>query len=183
MAAVGGREIKNVGDGLMVAFASAAAGVACAVDMQRREAAASSGRRAELRVGISVGDAEVDGNDYFGTPVIEASRLCAAASGGQILVSELVRVLAGGRGAYAYAATGPIELKGFDQPVQAFEVTAEPAARHWAGRRSRPGSSDSQARRVRSWPLGWLDWSAGPRALPWSREAGVGPWRTPRRAG
>src|SRR5262245_7144128 len=36
--------------------------------------------------------------DCFGTPVIEASRLCVAARGGQVLAAELVRLTARARG-------------------------------------------------------------------------------------
>jgi class 3 adenylate cyclase/DNA-binding CsgD family transcriptional regulator len=129
VAAAGGREIKNVGDGLMVVFNSAAAGVACALDMQRRvDAAPDGGDAGRLRVGISAGDAEVDGSDYFGTPVVEASRLCGEAAGGQILATELVRLLAGDRGPHTYTTRGPLELKGFDRPVPVLEVHPDPQA-------------------------------------------------------
>src|SRR4051794_950546 len=50
-----GREIKNVGDGLMVVFGSAAAAVDCAVDMQRRACRVAADDDVEapaLRVGI-----------------------------------------------------------------------------------------------------------------------------------
>ena len=129
LAAAGGREIKNVGDGLMVVFGSAAAGVACALDMLRRVDAAPGGTESgRLRIGISAGDAEVEGSDYFGPPVVEASRLCAEAAGGQILVTELVRLLAGERGGHTYTPRGPMELKGFDRPVPVFEVGPGPEA-------------------------------------------------------
>ncbi len=32
--------------------------------------------RLEMRVGVSVGDAAYEDGDWFGTPVVEASRLC-----------------------------------------------------------------------------------------------------------
>ena len=41
-----------------------------------------------LRIGISVGEATVEGDDYFGTPVVEAARLCACGDAGQILFSN-----------------------------------------------------------------------------------------------
>lgn len=127
VAAAGGREIKNLGDGLMVAFGSAAAGVTCALDMQRRVGAAATDPGAgSLRIGLSAGDAEVDGSDYFGTPVVEASRLCDAAGGGQILATELVRFLAGEHGSHTYVRHGPLDLKGFDRPVPVVEVRPDP---------------------------------------------------------
>jgi predicted ATPase/class 3 adenylate cyclase/DNA-binding CsgD family transcriptional regulator len=129
VAGAGGREIKNLGDGLMVTFGSAAAGVACALDMQRRiDASAGDPEAGSLRVGISAGDAEVDGSDYFGAPVVEAARLCDTAAGGEILATELVRLLAGERGSHTYAARGPLDLKGFDRPVPVVEVRPDPGA-------------------------------------------------------
>jgi class 3 adenylate cyclase len=44
----------------------------------------ATGPLLEMRVGVSVGDATFEDGDYFGTPVVEASRLCGAAVGGQI---------------------------------------------------------------------------------------------------
>ena len=51
----------------------------------------------ELRIGVAAGDVAWEGEDYSGTPVIEAQRLCAAAAAGSILVAEAVRLLAGRR--------------------------------------------------------------------------------------
>ena len=89
----GGEEVKNLGDGLMVTFGSASAALACAATMQRR--IARRNRRAEeplsVRIGVSLGEATRREDDYFGHPVIEASRLCAAAEGDEVLVSDLVR--------------------------------------------------------------------------------------------
>ena len=48
-----------------------------------------------IKIGISVGDVTEDDGDWFGMPVNEAARLCAAADGGQILASDVVRLLAG----------------------------------------------------------------------------------------
>ncbi|MGZ6637916.1 MAG: adenylate/guanylate cyclase domain-containing protein [Solirubrobacteraceae bacterium] len=77
----GGREIKSTGGGLMVAFASAAAAVRCAVDMQRATARDSSGLA--LRVGLDAGEPLPEGDDLYGTPVIVAGRLCDAAAPGR----------------------------------------------------------------------------------------------------
>ena len=84
----------------MVSYKGAADALAGAVAMQRaveRRNRRSRGPALAMRVGVSAGDATFEDGDWFGTPVIEASRLCAAAAGGQILVSDLVRVLAGSR--------------------------------------------------------------------------------------
>ena len=89
-----GTEVKNLGDGLMAVFGSASAAVACAVAMQ--QAVEQDNRRSTepigLRVAMSCGEATVEDGDYFGDPVVEASRLCALCEGGQVLVTETVKV-------------------------------------------------------------------------------------------
>ena len=84
---------------MIVAFAGTAEALTAAVAMQ--QALDAYGRREgialAMRVGLSAGDVTFENDDCFGTPVIEASRLCALADPGQILVAELVRLLARGR--------------------------------------------------------------------------------------
>jgi class 3 adenylate cyclase/tetratricopeptide (TPR) repeat protein len=126
VAASGGREVKWLGDGLMVAFASAADAVRCAIAMQqssRRPVA--SGARLEIRVGLHAGEALIDEADYFGTTVVIARRLCDAAGRGQILCSALVSGLLSGRHAFAFRDIGSLALKGIESPVQAAEVLYE----------------------------------------------------------
>jgi tetratricopeptide (TPR) repeat protein len=98
--------------------------VACAVAMQQG-IARHNRRSAEplsMRVGIAVGEATCEESDYFGTPVVEASRLCAAAEGGQVLVTEMVRVLAGNRVESEFESLGAVELKGLPVPVPVCRV-------------------------------------------------------------
>src|SRR4051794_39231784 len=80
-----GREVKSLGDGLMVAFGDPADAVACAHAMQHTVSA--SGDPLELRVGVASGDAVRDHGDYFGRPVIVARRLCDSAGSGEVLVA------------------------------------------------------------------------------------------------
>jgi class 3 adenylate cyclase len=125
IAATGGTEVKTIGDAIMVSYGGAADAVAGAVAMQRaieRRNRTLETARLEMRVGVSVGDATFEDGDWFGTPVIEASRLCATANGGQILVSELVRALAGSRSEFELRQLGTRELKGLPQPVAVCEV-------------------------------------------------------------
>ena len=115
--------VKGLGDGHMAAFRGAADGIAAAVAIQ--QAAVRDGR-VVLRVGLSAGDARAEGDDLFGTPVVEAARLCSAAEGGQILVAALVKMLAGTRGGYEFEPIGPLTLKGLSEPVEAWVVTWAP---------------------------------------------------------
>jgi class 3 adenylate cyclase len=77
----GGQETKWLGDGLMVAFPSAAGAVRSAIAMQQASRRPVSGERLTLRVGLNVGEALVDVSDYFGTAVVIARRLCDRAKG------------------------------------------------------------------------------------------------------
>ncbi|MBA3653097.1 MAG: AAA family ATPase [Actinobacteria bacterium] len=124
----GGQEVKNLGDGLMVAFPSAADAVRCAVDMQQAVGRHNlrAGEALSVRVGLHVGEPVRDENDYFGTPVVVAQRLCNAASGGQIIASDLVRVLVGSAAGLEYLDLEPIELKGLSEPVAACAVVWDP---------------------------------------------------------
>lgn len=121
----GGLVVKGLGDGVLASFSEASAALAAAVAVQQA-AEAHTERHPDLplvlRVGLSAGDVTVDGGDVFGTPVVEASRLCAAAAGGQILSGEVVRLLVKGRGSYSFTSIGSFDLKGLPEPVTASEV-------------------------------------------------------------
>jgi len=122
-----GKIVKNLGDGIMATFAGASDAVGAAVAIQQaierhnRSAAATL----EVRIGISAGDVVFEGDDCFGSPVIEAARLCGAAQGSQILASETVRWLARSA-AGTFTSVGSLELKGLGEPVPAIEVGWEP---------------------------------------------------------
>ena len=127
----GGQEVKNLGDGLMVAFPSAVNAVSCAIGIQQavhRHNARQGDERLQVRVGLNVGEPIRDEDDYFGTPVVVAKRLCDKADGGQILASELLRALVGSRGSFGFRSCGPIALKGLSEPLPACEIVWEPAA-------------------------------------------------------
>ncbi|MCW3019156.1 MAG: family transcriptional regulator, partial [Solirubrobacterales bacterium] len=123
-----GREVKNLGDGLMVVFDSASQSLSCAVQMQ--QAVEARNRRAEeqlgVRIGVSLGDATIEEGDFFGWPAVEATRLCGAAAGGQIVLSALVHQVAGARADARFRSLGALELKGISEPLQAFELRWEP---------------------------------------------------------
>jgi class 3 adenylate cyclase/tetratricopeptide (TPR) repeat protein len=119
-----GTEVKNLGDGLMAVFGSPSGAVGCAVAMQ--QAIEQDNRRSleplGLRVGMSCGETTIDDGDYFGDPVVEASRICALCEGGQILAAESVRTMAGRRCAHPLSVIGDTELKGLPDPVTLCEV-------------------------------------------------------------
>jgi len=121
----GGSEVKKLGDGLMAVFPSAVEAVGCAMAIQRavaRQNLPVGEGRVEVRVGLHVGEPIRDEDDYFGTPVVVAKRLCDLANGGQILTSSLVRDLVASRSPADFKRRGPRTLKGFAEPFDVFEV-------------------------------------------------------------
>src|SRR3954454_5523095 len=115
---------QGLGDGYMAVFDSAADAITAAVELQIRVREQNRRRDAVvgLRVGVSTGDVHMTDDDYFGTPVVEAARLCTVAEGGDIIVSEVVRLLAGSRASAQLADRGMLELKGLPAPVHAWQV-------------------------------------------------------------
>ncbi len=120
----GGSELKTTGDGFMASFSSATRALECSIAMQRAFAAHNELAQEPIlvRVGLSAGEPIAEDEDLFGTAVIEAARIAAAAKGGEILVSNVVRELAKGK-QFLFSDRGEVDLKGFDEPVRLFEVT------------------------------------------------------------
>ena len=124
----GGEEVKSLGDGLMVAFASVRDALGCAVAMQ--QAVERHNRRSPhplaVRIGMHAGEPIRDEEDYFGTAVVVARRLCDEAAGGQILASDVVRGLAGPQG-FVFADAGGRVLKGLPGTHAVYDVAWQPA--------------------------------------------------------
>jgi class 3 adenylate cyclase/tetratricopeptide (TPR) repeat protein len=131
MNSCGGTEVKNLGDGLMIVFGAASGAVDAAVEMQQRIDLRNRTSQEPLgiRVALSMGECAVDAADYFGTPVVEAARLCAIAEGGQILTTDIVQALTRSRTDHPFAVLGPRDLKGLDTPVVVCEVQWDPIER------------------------------------------------------
>ncbi len=110
-----GREVKSLGDGLMVVFRDPADALRAAAEMQRR--VARDRDRLGLRVGIHTGEVFIEDGDLHGSTVVIASRLCASAQAGEIVISEAVRECVAGPP--AAAPLGELQLKGIGEPVTA----------------------------------------------------------------
>ena len=124
LAALGGREIKHLGDGIMASFVSAAAAVKCATRVQQeitKKAQKPKDIPIKIRVGIAAGEPVEHHNDLFGCTVQLAARLCAHAQPDQILASNVVAELCAGK-LLSFQDLGEIALKGFEQPMRAHAV-------------------------------------------------------------
>jgi class 3 adenylate cyclase len=121
LSALGGREVKHTGDGIMASFVSPAGAVRCAIQIQReleKHAKANPERALNVRVGAAAGEPVEQHNDLFGSTVQLASRLCAHAQPEQILVSNAIAELCLGKG-LSFEDLGEVALKGFGSPLRA----------------------------------------------------------------
>lgn len=93
-----GVEVSTEGDSFFVVFSSPLDGIEAAVDIQRRVVSEEWGfdEGLAVRMGLHTGQASLGGDNYVGTDVHRASRICEAAHGGQILISETTKALVGG---------------------------------------------------------------------------------------
>jgi len=132
-----GEVVDHTGDGLMITFASAVDAVGCGVVVQQ-QAARHNARHPEaealgVRVGIHTGEPLVnDEGRLFGVPVVIAARLCAAAEGGQVLVSDVTRALAAPRRVHRFTPLGERVLKGIAEPVAVAAVDWAPEETEFA---------------------------------------------------
>jgi class 3 adenylate cyclase/DNA-binding CsgD family transcriptional regulator/tetratricopeptide (TPR) repeat protein len=109
VAEYGGQAVKSTGDGLLITFASPRQAVLFAVASQRRLA----GSAPRVRIGINTGEADRIDGDPLGAAVNAAARIAARADGGEVLVSEVVRLLTGSAAPVRFVDRGRCRLRGF----------------------------------------------------------------------
>jgi adenylate cyclase len=119
----GGRVVKSLGDGHMLAFSSASHALRAAIDILR--ALQQSDHRDELRVriGLHTGEVVQSADDFFGTAVNTAARVAAAADGNEILASSLVHELTRNLGSFQFGEPRVAQLKGLPGEHRLFPVT------------------------------------------------------------
>ena len=124
LVATRGREVKHTGDGFMASFDDVGRALDCAAAIQDgfdERNASEHGPALHVRIGMAAGEPIDRGDDLFGSTVTLASRICDAASPGQVLVSDVVDQLGTERG-YRFAHAGARVLKGFPGPIPLFEL-------------------------------------------------------------
>ena len=82
-----GFELGTEGDAFFIAFDDASRAIGAADSIQ----AASRDGPIRVRIGIHTGEPLLLDGDYFGLDVHRAARICSAAHGGQIVVSQATR--------------------------------------------------------------------------------------------
>ena len=122
-----GAVTRWTGDGVKAAFSTASDAVVAAVAIQRavRDYGTSDAAIAafQMRIGLSIGEVTIDdAGDQAGLAVVEAARLEALARPGEILATEMVRMLGQRRSSVAFEEVGERTLKGLDGVVVVYRV-------------------------------------------------------------
>ncbi len=125
VAAHGGFEVKSLGDGFMLAFSGARRALECAISIQRSFADYNDEHKDEplrVRIGLHTGEVLRDSGDFFGIDVILASRITGQATGGEILVSSLLKELTDRGGDIQFGEVQEVELKGLAEVNRVYSV-------------------------------------------------------------
>lgn len=136
-----GRVVKEMGDGVLVEFASVVDAIHSAVDIQqsvaKHESSQSGSSRIQYRIGINLGDVLVEDGDLFGDGVNVAARLEQLAEPGGICISgaayDQVRPVVG----IGYQSLGEIQAKNIERPIRAYKVLSGKGAE-----RTQPSNSN-----------------------------------------
>jgi class 3 adenylate cyclase len=113
----GGRVVKFIGDAVMWVSSNPERLAKAAIDLVDHPRAREEGL--EVRAGLGYGQILAINGDYFGNAVNLAARLVAAASPGQILATVEVHEQLPD---WPAVAQEPLQLKGFDEPVVAYDL-------------------------------------------------------------
>ena len=112
-----GQEIKTIGDAMMIRCEDPRRAVDLGVSISEQIGEASG--FPPVRIGVHTGSAVSRGGDWYGNAVNVAARLCSAAGGGEVLVSDAAREAAGAPAHICFGARRLHWLKNVPEPVPA----------------------------------------------------------------
>ena len=119
-----GREVKHTGDGIMAVFPDPISAVNATIRMQREIAAHNSANpniEVTIRVGVNVGEAVEEDNDFFGAAVQMTARICDKATKSNIWVSQAVKDACKGQ-KIGFIPRGGFEMKGIQGKKPLYEI-------------------------------------------------------------
>lgn len=119
----GVRIAKWLGDGCMIVAVDQGDAIAFSLELERRSSAVCA--PLALRVGLATGHALLfEGDDYIGSAVNLAARLCDIAGPFEVLIptSQLETLPEGVRA----DPHEPLELRGFPDPIEVVDLSGEP---------------------------------------------------------
>ncbi|MEJ0069633.1 MAG: adenylate/guanylate cyclase domain-containing protein [Pseudomonadota bacterium] len=111
-----GHQVKHTGDGIMAVFPRVADGAAAACEIQRQIAEhnrVTASTFLKVRMGLAVGQPIRDQDDYFGTVVQLAARLCNCAGEAEICVANAIAEQVAGNKRFSFGDVREVRLKGF----------------------------------------------------------------------
>jgi class 3 adenylate cyclase/pimeloyl-ACP methyl ester carboxylesterase len=122
LAAHGGHEVKHTGDGIFAWFPAASNGLDCAQAIQQGVADLANPDLG-VKIGLNAGEPIAEEDDLYGTAVQIAARVTDQAGAGEIVCTDVVRLLVAGK-SYLFSEREPAALKGVKEPVRLFTVGA-----------------------------------------------------------
>ena len=151
-----GRLIKNMGDGLLIEFASVVNAMRTAIEIQKALAARNSAlpeaERISFRIGANLGDIIVEGDDIQGNGVNIAARLQTLAEPGGVVVSRSVYDEVKDKLGIGFESLGLQQVKGIDKPIRAFRANL--------GATGIVRKDAAAGRKISRFPLAWAAVSA-----------------------
>jgi predicted ATPase/class 3 adenylate cyclase len=131
----GGVDLRTEGDAFFAVFRSAVDAVAAAATAQRALSAHGwpSDGPVRVRMGMHTGEGRLGGDEYVGLDVHRAARISAAGHGGQVLISDASRMVAGDHlpDGVTLRDLGEHRLKDFDEPQHIHQLVIEGLAREF----------------------------------------------------
>lgn len=137
-----GEEIKTIGDAMMVRCDDPREGIE--LGLRISEEIAEETELPPLRIGVHTGSAVHRDGDWYGGAVNVAARLCSAAGGGEVLVSEAAREASGSPSHIDFGVRRLHWLKNIPEPVAAGSAVRRECA---PPRRSLRAVTTNRARR------------------------------------
>jgi adenylate cyclase len=130
----GGHAVGSRGDSLLAEFPSVVAAVQCAIEMQQEMQAKTTdlpdNKHIAFRIGISLGEIVIDGDQPHGDGINIAVRIEGLAEPGEICLSEIAYQQVKNKLSLQYDDLGPQQLKNIPEPVRVYRIILNEAA--WA---------------------------------------------------
>ena len=123
----GGTVVQRIGDGFMLAFPAARGALRCAIAIEREIGSTFNdpGSPIRVRVGVHTGEVIKREDEFFGQAVNYAARVAAAASGGEILASNLVHDLVATDAGFHFGLPRELELKGIPGIQRVYPIATD----------------------------------------------------------
>lgn len=118
------RVVKELGDGLLLYFASAASAIATGLALQQRfeEAAEDGALPLWVRIGMHWGRPAPRGADLVGHDVNIAARIVDVAAPGELLCSDATVAASAGLDGIDFVELGPVVMKGIPEPIELYRA-------------------------------------------------------------